>query len=127
MEEYGYIEIITQKVRRLPPHNAIRKTHKQMLPNAYLKLVSVILEDEVKIVEEMNSVGNSSKDNLRYDELKLEREDLYKECVPLLEELIKVSPENIDALNTLKNIYGVLGNNEGFMQLKAKIEELQAN
>ena len=95
--------------------------------DAYLNLVSVILEDEVKIVEEMNSLGNSSKDNLRYDELKLEREDLYKECVPLLEELIKVSPENIDALNTLKNIYGVLGNNEGFMQLKAKIEELQAN
>ena len=95
--------------------------------DAYLNLVSVILEDEVKIVEEMNSLGNSSKDNLRYDELKVEREDLYKECVPLLEELIKVSPENIDALNTLKNIYGVLGNNEGFMQLKAKIEELQAN
>ena len=95
--------------------------------DAYLNLVSVILEDEVKIVEEMNSLGNSRKDNLRYDELKLEREDLYKECVPLLEELIKVSPENIDALNTLKNIYGVLGNNEGFMQLKAKIEELQAN
>ena len=95
--------------------------------DAYLNLVSVILEDEVKIVEEMNSLGNSSKDNLRYDELKLEREDLYKECVPLLEELIKVSPENIDALNTLKNIYGVLGNNEGFMELKAKIEELQAN
>ena len=95
--------------------------------DAYLNLVSVILEDEVKIVEEMNSLGNSSKDNLRYDELKLEREDLYKECVPLLEELIKVSAENIDALNTLKNIYGVLGNNEGFMQLKAKIEELQAN
>ena len=90
--------------------------------DAYLNLVSVILEDEVKIVEEMNSLGNSSKDNLRYDELKLEREDLYKECVPILEELIKVSPENIDALNTLKNIYGVLGNNESFMQLKAKIE-----
>ena len=39
--------------------------------------------------------------------------------------VIKVSPENIDALNTLKNIYGVLGNNEGFMQLKAKIEEFK--
>ena len=93
--------------------------------DAYLNLVSVILEDEIKIVDEMNNLGNSSKDNQRYDELKVEREDLYKECVPLLEELIKVSPENIDALNTLKNIYGVLGNNEAFMQLKAKIEELQ--
>ncbi len=95
--------------------------------DAYLNLVSVILEDEIKIVEEMNSLGNTRKDNMKYDELKIEREDLYKECVPLLEDLLKVSPENIDALNTLKNIYGVLGNNDGFMQLKAKIEELQVN
>ena len=95
--------------------------------DAYLNLVSVILEDEVSIVEQMNSLGYSKKDNIRYDELKVEREDLYKECVPLLEELLKVSPENIDALNTLKNIYGVLGNNEGFMELKAKIEGLQGN
>lgn len=93
--------------------------------DAYLNLVSVILEDEVTIVEEMNSLGTSKKDNLRYDELKIEREDLYRDCVPLLEELLKVSPTNIDALNTLKNIYGVLGNNEAFIKIKAKIEELQ--
>ena len=73
----------------------------------------------------MNSLGTSKKDNLRYDELKIEREDLYRDCVPLLEDLLKVSPTNIDALNTLKNIYGVLGNNEAFMKIKAKIEELQ--
>ncbi len=93
--------------------------------DAYLNLVSVILEDEVSIVDEMNSLGTSKKDNLRYDELKVKREDLYRECVPLLEELLNVSPTNIDALNTLKNIYGVLGNNEAFMEIKAKIEELQ--
>ncbi len=93
--------------------------------DAYLNLVSVILEDEVSIVDEMNNLGTSKKDNLRYDELKVKREDLYRECVPLLEELLNVSPTNIDALNTLKNIYGVLGNNEAFMKIKAKIEELQ--
>ena len=93
--------------------------------DAYLNLVSVILEDEVSIVEEMNNLGTSKKDNLRYDELKVKREDLYRECVPLLEELLNVSPTNIDALNTLKNIYGVLGNNEAFMKIKAKIEDLQ--
>ena len=95
--------------------------------DAYLNLVSIILEDEVAIVEEMNSLGNSKKDNLRYDELKNDRENLYRECVPLLEELLKVSQENIDALNTLKNIYGVLGENEAFMQVKAKMEEIQGN
>ena len=44
--------------------------------NAYLNLVALILEGEQQIVEEMNSLGTSSKDNARYDSLKLEREKL---------------------------------------------------
>ena len=93
--------------------------------DAYLNIVSVILDGEQKIVDEMNGLGTSSKDNLRYDELKVEREGLYKECIPFLEKLIEVSPTNIDALNTLKNIYGVLGENEKFRDISAKINEIQ--
>ena len=95
--------------------------------DAYLNLVTVILEAEKNIVDEMNSLGNSKKDNIRYDALKVSRENLYKECVPLLERLIEISPKSLDALNTLKNIYGVLGNNTRFMQIKAKIEEIESN
>lgn len=93
--------------------------------DAYLNIVSVILDGEQKIVDEMNGLGTSSKDNFRYDELKVEREGLYKECIPFLEKLIEVSPTNIDALNTLKNIYGVLGENEKFRDISAKINEIQ--
>ena len=93
--------------------------------DAYLNLVAVILDGEQSIVDEMNSLGTSKKDNIRYDELKVEREDLYKECIPFLEKLIEVSPTNIDALNTLKNIYGVLGENEKFKEISAKINEIQ--
>ena len=93
--------------------------------DAYLNLVAVILDGEQSLVDEMNNLGTSKKDNIRYDELKVEREDLYKECIPFLEKLIEVSPTNIDALNTLKNIYGVLGENEKFKDLSAKINEIQ--
>ena len=93
--------------------------------DAYLNLVAVILDGEQSIVDEMNNLGTSKKDNLRYDELKVERENLYKECIPFLEKLIEVSPTNIDALNTLKNIYGVLGENEKFKDISAKINEIQ--
>jgi len=93
--------------------------------DAYLNLVAVILDGEQSIVNEMNNLGTSKKDNIRYDELKVEREDLYKECIPFLEKLIEVSPTNIDALNTLKNIYGVLGENEKFKDISAKINEIQ--
>ena len=93
--------------------------------DAYLNLVAVILDGEQSIVDEMNNLGTSKKDNIRYDELKVERENLYKECIPFLEKLIEVSPTDIDALNTLKNIYGVLGENEKFKDLSAKINEIQ--
>ena len=86
--------------------------------NAYLNLVALILEGEQQIVEEMNSLGTSSKDNARYDTLKLEREKLYQECVPILKKLIDLE-KNEDAIKTLMNIYGTLGNNEGFKKMKA--------
>tara|TARA_B100001559_G_scaffold10335_1_gene9072 strand:+ start:912 stop:2135 length:1224 start_codon:yes stop_codon:yes gene_type:complete len=88
--------------------------------NAYLNLVALILEGEQQIVEEMNSLGTSSKDNARYDALKLEREKLYQECVPILKKLIDLE-KNEDAIKTLMNIYGTLGNNEGFKKMKALI------
>ena len=90
--------------------------------NAYLNLVALILEGEQQIVEEMNSLGTSSKDNARYDSLKLEREKLYKECVPILKKLINLE-KNEDAIKTLMNIYGTIGNNEGFKEMKALLSD----
>ena len=89
--------------------------------SSYLNLVSLILDGEAKIVEEMNSLGNSRADNARYDILKTSREWIYKECVPILEKLIEVS-QNEEAINTLINIYGTLGDNEGFMKMKALLK-----
>ncbi len=89
--------------------------------SGYLNLVTLILEGENTIVEEMNNLGTSRADNARYDELKLKREGFYKECVPILEKLIEVS-KNKEAIKTLMNIYGTLGNNEGFMKMKKLVE-----
>ena len=90
--------------------------------NAYLNLVALILEGEQQIVEEMNSLGTSSKDNVRYDTLKLEREKLYQECVPILKKLIDLE-KNEDAIKTLMNIYGTLGNSEEFKEMKALLSD----
>ena len=90
--------------------------------NAYLNLVALILEGEAQIVEEMNSLGTSRKDNARYDALKIEREELYRECVPILEKFLKIE-KNQSAIKTLMNIYGTLGDNEGFKEMKALLSE----
>ena len=67
---------------------------------------------------------NSSFPGLKKEEEKV-REELYKRCVPYLEKLIEVSPTNLDALRTLRNIYSVLGDNEGFKEVSAQINELE--
>lgn len=89
------------------------------MEKVYLNLVALILEDEAEIVETMNSLSNSRADNLKYDELKAKRESLYKECVPILKELIAIDESNLEAVKTLKNIYGTIGDNDGFMEMKA--------
>ena len=95
------------------------------MQNAYLNLVALILENEAFIVEQMNSLGNSRADNIKYDEYKKERETLYKECVPILKQLIAIDESNLEAANTLRNIYGTIGDNDGFMEMKALIEKYE--
>jgi tetratricopeptide (TPR) repeat protein len=92
--------------------------------NSYLNLVALILDGESEIVNEMNSLGTSRSDNLRYDELKITREELYKECVPILKDLISIS-NDIEAIRTLMNIYGTLGDNSGYMEMKNLLDQLQ--
>ena len=89
--------------------------------NSYLNLVALILEGETEIVDKMNSLGNSRADNAKYDTYKIEREEVYKECVPILEKLINLN-KNQDAVKTLMNIYGTLGDTDGFKKMKALLE-----
>ena len=89
--------------------------------SAYLNLVALILEEEPEIVDKMNSLGTSRADNAKYDILKKKREDLYRECVPILKELIQLNKDE-EAIRTLMNIYGTLGDNEGFTEMKKMID-----
>tara|TARA_B100000963_G_scaffold84798_1_gene72449 strand:- start:3906 stop:5129 length:1224 start_codon:yes stop_codon:yes gene_type:complete len=89
--------------------------------NAYMNLVALILEQEQEIVEQMNSLGTSKADNAKYDALKTDREELYKECVPILKSLIEIGA-NQDAVKTLMNIYGTLGDNEGYKEMKGLLK-----
>ena len=90
--------------------------------NSYLNLVALILDGEQDIVNEMNSLGTSRSDNLRYDELKDLRENLYKECIPILKNLISINNNN-EAIRTLMNIYGTIGDNLGYMEMKNLLDQ----
>ncbi|MAW09316.1 MAG: hypothetical protein CMC23_04155 [Flavobacteriaceae bacterium] len=97
------------------------------MQNAYLNLVSLILEQENAIVEEMNSLGTSRAENKKYDELKQMRESIYTDCIPILRKLIEIdSKSNIEAIETLKNIYATVGDNDGFTEMKVLLEEIES-
>ena len=91
--------------------------------NSYLNLVAVILDGEVPIIDEMNSLGTSRANNIRYDELKELRENLYLQCVPILKQLIDLN-QNIEGVRTLMNIFGTLGDNQGYMEMKNLLDQL---
>ena len=90
----------------------------------YLNLVSVILEGESAIVEEMNGLGNSASDNRKYEVLKQQREGLFLESLPYLEKLVSINPKNIDAVTTLKNIYGTIGDSANFKKYRDILDSL---
>ena len=46
--------------------------------DAYLNLAAVILDQEEPLVEEMNNLGTSKADNLKYDKLLAQSQSLYK-------------------------------------------------
>ncbi|RAR48600.1 tetratricopeptide repeat protein [Flavobacterium lacus] len=87
--------------------------------NAYLNLAILKLDVDVKIVEEMNTLGNSAKDNKRYDELKGEREKVFRVALPYLEKVVELEPGNIEAKQTLLNVYTSLDMTDKYKALKA--------
>ena len=75
--------------------------------NSYLNLTNLILEEDVEIVNRMNDLGTSKAENEEYEKLKLEREQLYLECIPLLNKALEIE-KNCGVIRTLQNIYTVL-------------------
>ena len=94
---------------------------------AYLNAAALILEKEGPIIEEMNSLGMSTADYNRYDELKIERENLYKSAIPYLEEVYNLENDNLNAARTLKNIFSALGDIDSENKYKVIVAELENN
>ena len=92
---------------------------------AYLNMVTIIFK-ELKIVEQkMNKLGNSTADYNKYDAFKVDLNDLYMIAIPYLNSALKIEPENINAAQTLRNIYSAIGDVENYKLMKEKVKELE--
>jgi tetratricopeptide (TPR) repeat protein len=91
--------------------------------NAQLNLSTSYVNEGNSLIDEMNTLGTSRADTARYDELKQKKDDLFVEGSKILEEALKMNPDNEGVLAQLKNIYGALGDNENFMRIKKLLGE----
>jgi len=87
--------------------------------NAYLNLAVLKLSADDALVKEMNSLGQSAKENKRYDELKAKRQGIFKSTLPYLEKANQLDPKNQDVYKTLLNVYNYLEMMDEAKALKA--------
>ena len=96
--------------------------------NSAFNLNNTYIEMGNAIDEKMNSLGNSSADNKKYDEYRQEKTELYKKAASVLESFINKNPEvkNISLFKQLRNIYGAIGETDKFKAMKEKVAEMEA-
>lgn len=95
--------------------------------NAYINLANIKVDEQAKIFEEMNSLGNSQADNKKYNDLMAKKNKLLEEAIPYLETALKYKPNNLDILNLMTQIYPTLGMDAKYKETKDKIDEINAN
>ncbi|MEG1592438.1 tetratricopeptide repeat protein [Chryseobacterium sp.] len=92
--------------------------------NAYQNLVYTSIGDDDKAVKEINAIRKSDPD--KATTLIEARKERFAKALPYAEKWYQVSPNNIDAVVILKDIYGMLKNQAKVTEMKAKEAELQA-
>lgn len=87
--------------------------------NAYLNLSILILDKEKGIIDEINKLGNTEKDNKRYEVLKKELNAIYLKALPYLEKAHQLDKKNEEVATALLSVYGALEMTEERKALKA--------
>nr|WP_315215941.1 tetratricopeptide repeat protein [uncultured Flavobacterium sp.] len=89
--------------------------------NAYLNLAILKLDADKKLFDEIQKLGNSEKDNKRYEVLKRQREVVFKDALPFLEKATELDSANKEVKSTLLSVYRALEMTEKAKALKAKM------
>ena len=91
--------------------------------NAYLNLAILKLDADKKLFEEIQKLGNSEKDNKRYEVLKKQRETVFTSALPYLEKASELDGTNEEVKGTLLSVYRALEMTEKAKALKAKMKK----
>jgi tetratricopeptide (TPR) repeat protein len=92
--------------------------------DAYLNMGALILGDDQKIIDQMDKLGNSAKDNKRYEELKKERNVLLAKALPFMEKAVEHGNNDLEILRTMMNMYYTLDLDDKYKAMKARVDKL---
>ena len=98
--------------------------------DAYLNISFIEISKGNAINDQMNKLGNSRADNIKYEKLMEEKNALFLKSAKFLEDnyLSKFpNSKNIDVFKQLKNIYSAIGDTNKFKMYKAKVEALESS
>jgi len=87
---------------------------------AYINLAVLTIRDEKKLIDDMNKLGTSEKDNKRYEVLKKQKDVMYQTAYPYLEKAYELKPDD-NVGEMLISIYGALEMTDKKKALKAKM------
>ena len=71
----------------------------------------------------MNALGNTKADTAKFDELREQKDNLFKKSASVLEDFIKANGNNTNILEQLKNIYAALSDTANFQRVKKLLGE----
>lgn len=94
------------------------------MSNAHQNLIYAAIGDDAKAVEEINGLRKSNPD--KATELIEARKERFAKALPYAEKWYQVEPNNIDAVQVLKDVYQMLRNQPKAAEMKAKEAALQA-
>ncbi|MFD2603642.1 tetratricopeptide repeat protein [Flavobacterium suzhouense] len=89
---------------------------------ANMAMGSLMLKDDQKIVNQMNSLGTSAADNKKYDALKMQRTASFNKALPYFEKAHKIDPSNQEVISMLASIYQALERTNDYKAMKAKLK-----
>ncbi|BDB57506.1 tetratricopeptide repeat protein [Flavobacterium ammonificans] len=91
--------------------------------NAYLNLAILKLDADKKLFDEIQKLGNSEKDNKRYEVLKKQREAVFTSALPYLEKAAELDDTNEEVKSTLLSVFRALEMTEKAKALKARMKK----
>jgi len=89
----------------------------------HISLGELALKDEDKYITQMNAItGFSSAELKKYDDLKKQRDEMYRKAIPHFEKALTIEPENQPAISYLVGLYGALDMTEKQQLYQAKLK-----